>query len=100
MDEGPIDGDAAGQDRKILAAKMLQHGWRAYHSQRAKMDHRQKMKDSESGVPENSILNEPLFYKAALHYAQMRAESVDGALYHYDEIFRCLCIDTIMKRYL
>ena len=70
------------QDRKLLAAKMLQHGWRAYHSQRAKMDQsqRQKYKDSESGVPENSILNEPLFYKAALHYAQMRAESVDGAL--------------------
>jgi len=75
-----IENIRAKQDRKILAAKMLQHGWRAYHSQRAKMDHphRQKIKDSESGVPENSILNEPLFYKAALHYAQMRAESVDG----------------------
>jgi|EP00802_Teleaulax_amphioxeia_P011823 hypothetical protein len=63
------------QDRKVAAAKMLQNGWRAYHEQKAK---KPKPYAEEGGVPENSILNEPLFYKAALQYAQMRAESVNG----------------------
>jgi hypothetical protein len=66
------------QDRKIAAAKMLQHGWRAYHGQLAKKGAKGGRLVDESGVPENSILNEPLFYKAALQYAQMRAESVNG----------------------
>ena len=63
------------QERKVAAAKMLQNGWRAYHEQRAK---KPKYDSEGGGVPENSILNEPLFYKAALQYAQMRAESVNG----------------------
>jgi len=63
------------QDRKVAAAKMLQNGWRAYHEQKAK---KPKPYAEEGGEPENSILNEPLFYKAALQYAQMRAESVNG----------------------
>ena len=33
---------------------------------------------NESGVPDNNILNDALFYKSALQYAQMRAESVNG----------------------
>ena len=66
------------QDRKIAAAKMLQHGWRAYHGQLAKRGAKGGRLVDESGLPENSILNEPLFYKAALQYAQMRAESVNG----------------------
>jgi len=70
------DKSACGeQDRKVAAAKMLQNGWRAYHEQKAK---KPKPYAEEGGVPENSILNEPLFYKAALQYAQMRAESVNG----------------------
>merc|ERR1712216_511474 len=60
------------QDRKIAAAKMLQHGQRAERGAKGG-----RLVD-ESGLPENSILNEPLFYKAALQYAQMRAESVNG----------------------
>jgi len=64
------------QERKIAAAKMLQHGWRAYYTQRGKKD-AQSLHDP-MGVPENSILTEPLFYKAALQYAQMRSESVNG----------------------
>ena len=67
------------QERKIAAAKMLQHGWRAYYTQRGKKD-AQSLHDP-MGVPENSILSEPLFYKAALQYAQMRSESVNG-FYH------------------
>ena len=63
------------QERKVAAAKMLQNGWRAYHEQKAK---KPKFDSEGGGVPENSILNEPLFYKAALQYAQMRAESVNG----------------------
>jgi hypothetical protein len=57
---------------------MLQHGWRAYHGQLAKKGAKGGRLVDESGVPENSILNEPLFYKSALQYAQMRAESVNG----------------------
>ena len=57
---------------------MLQNGWRAYHGQIAKKGSKGGRLVDESGVPENSILNEPLFYKAALSYAQMRAESVNG----------------------
>ena len=63
------------QERKVAAATMLQNGWRAYHEQKAK---KPKYDSEGGGVPENSILNEPLFYKAALQYAQMRAESVNG----------------------
>ena len=59
---------------------MLQNGWRAYHGQIAKKGAKGGRLVDESGVPENSILNEPLFYKAALSYAQMRAESVNGSI--------------------
>jgi hypothetical protein len=70
-----IDNIRNKQERKVAAAKMLQNGWRAYHEQKAK---KPKFDSEGGGVPENSILNEPLFYKAALQYAQMRAESVNG----------------------
>ena len=72
-----IENIRSKQERKIAAAKMLQSGWRAYHGQIAKGG-RLVDETHESGVPANSILNEPLFYKAALSYAQMRAESVNG----------------------
>ena len=90
------------QERKIAAAKMLQHGWRAYLGQTAKRGHRGGRLVDESGVPENSILNEPLFYKAALQYAQMRAESVNGicswlcgCVCVVVSVWSCLCVNGI-----
>ncbi|EKX43121.1 hypothetical protein GUITHDRAFT_110850 [Guillardia theta CCMP2712] len=73
-----IENIRSKQERKSAAAQMLQHAWRAYQSQLSKKHQKGNKHAYESGVGENNILYEPLFYKAALHYSQMRAESVNG----------------------
>jgi len=73
-----IDNIRNKQERKVAAARMLQNGWRAYVKEREMYEKKHGFPPPEQDRPQNRILNQPRYYKAALDYAQMRGESVNG----------------------
>jgi hypothetical protein len=73
-----IDNIRCKQERKVAAARMMQNGWRAYVREREVYEKKHGFPPPEQERPQNRILNQPRYYKAALDYAQMRGETVNG----------------------
>jgi hypothetical protein len=73
-----IDNIRSKQERKVAAARMMQNGWRAYVREREVYEKKHGFPPPEQERPQNRILNQPRYYKAALDYAQMRGETVNG----------------------
>lgn len=74
-----LDNIRSKQERKAVAGRLLQNGWRAYQTVNTnlKLPENRKMPD-ENAAPRNNILRDPKFYQSALQYAQLRRESVSG----------------------